>query len=324
MFGYIYKITNLVNSKIYIGKHQATSFDDGYWGSGKLINRAYKKYGRNNFTMVLVEECNSREELNAMEKHYISLYNSKFPNGYNIASGGDGGDIYSALSEDKKEALRFASSIRQRDVCKQNHPTKGKHAYNNGKTVIYLRDGEQIPDGFVAGKGECWKHIPWNKGLSKEVDERVRKYGMKGSKKIKGKIPWNKGLTKDINESLRKTSNTLMNHEVSDITKRKISDRMNLLVMMTDGVKNRRVPKNDINLQNELLSIGWVYGKAKTGIDRKLYNSVVIRCVETGTIYNSLSSAGRDLKGKISIPTIRKILDSGVKYNGLSFVTIKN
>ena len=45
MFFIIYQTTNLINNKIYIGKHQTSDLDDGYLGSGKLLLQAIKKYG---------------------------------------------------------------------------------------------------------------------------------------------------------------------------------------------------------------------------------------------------------------------------------------
>lgn len=63
MYGYIYKTTNLINNKIYIGKHKSNLFDINYYGSGKIIRRALNKYGKDSFKLELLEECGSLEEL---------------------------------------------------------------------------------------------------------------------------------------------------------------------------------------------------------------------------------------------------------------------
>jgi hypothetical protein len=55
MFYTIYKITNKINNKIYIGKHQTKDLNDGYMGSGKLINAAIKKYGIENIKDIINE-----------------------------------------------------------------------------------------------------------------------------------------------------------------------------------------------------------------------------------------------------------------------------
>jgi len=92
---YIYKITNLINGKIYIGKRKTKLKieDDFYFGSGKLIKSAIKKYGINNFTKDILEICNSNN-LNEREIYWIESLNSiDLKLGYNISNGGDGGDL---------------------------------------------------------------------------------------------------------------------------------------------------------------------------------------------------------------------------------------
>ena len=93
----IYKITNLVNGKVYIG--QSTNIKrrwkdhkkDAFWRSGPdydyPLYRAMRKYGLDNFSFEIIEECN-KNELNEKEKFYIAQYNS-YKNGYNQTEGGD-------------------------------------------------------------------------------------------------------------------------------------------------------------------------------------------------------------------------------------------
>ena len=63
----IYQITNLVNNKIYIGKHMTDDLNDGYMGSGSLIKRAENKYGSDKFEKEILFECSSEEEMNKKE-----------------------------------------------------------------------------------------------------------------------------------------------------------------------------------------------------------------------------------------------------------------
>ena len=90
----IYKITNLINKKIYIGKD--TTSDTNYFGSGLLINRAFKKYGKENFTKEVIDITDDCDELSKKEIYWISQYNSTDKKiGYNITPGGDGGNTLS-------------------------------------------------------------------------------------------------------------------------------------------------------------------------------------------------------------------------------------
>ena len=86
----IYKTTNNINNKIYIG--QDKNNDPNYLGSGNLIKRAIKKYGKENFLKEILCLCNTMDELNDKERFYINEYSSTNKEiGYNIAVGGTNG-----------------------------------------------------------------------------------------------------------------------------------------------------------------------------------------------------------------------------------------
>jgi group I intron endonuclease len=90
---YVYKITNIINNKIYIGKHtHLTHKKDNYMGSGKLLLYSIKKYGIENFKKDILEKC-TYEDICEKEKYWISFYNSTNKViGYNITNGGEFGD----------------------------------------------------------------------------------------------------------------------------------------------------------------------------------------------------------------------------------------
>ena len=67
----IYKITNLLNGKMYIGQHTTEDLDDGYMGSGKIIKQAIKKYGVENFRKEWIMFCEDEEELNYWESVFV-------------------------------------------------------------------------------------------------------------------------------------------------------------------------------------------------------------------------------------------------------------
>jgi hypothetical protein len=70
----IYKTTNLITGKIYVG--QDSKNNPNYLGSGKYIWNAIKKYGKENFKKEIICGCNSREELNEKEIYWIKELNS--------------------------------------------------------------------------------------------------------------------------------------------------------------------------------------------------------------------------------------------------------
>lgn len=93
MFYYIYKITNTVNGKTYVGqKSYKDSFEnDNYWGSGKLIKLAIKKYGIENFKKeILYSRILNRKTADSIEIYAISNERKLGHSEYNISNGGTG------------------------------------------------------------------------------------------------------------------------------------------------------------------------------------------------------------------------------------------
>ena len=84
----IYKTTNLLNGKYYIGKDEKNNPE--YLGSGKILKLAINKNGRENFKKEILEVCQTRKILNNREKYWIKSL-SATTLGYNITEGGTGG-----------------------------------------------------------------------------------------------------------------------------------------------------------------------------------------------------------------------------------------
>jgi hypothetical protein len=104
---YIYKIINNLNGKAYVGKKSSMYSKDSYLGSGKLIKRAIKKYGKENFTKVVLEIVDEKT-FDEKEIFWIEKEGTLHPNGYNLTKGGDGplGRKMSKFSRQKMSKAR--------------------------------------------------------------------------------------------------------------------------------------------------------------------------------------------------------------------------
>lgn len=107
----VYKTTNLINGKFYVGKDSKN--DPNYLGSGLILNRSIKKHGRENFKKEILEKCNSEDHLNEREKYWIAeLKCRERSDCYNIGQGGLGGDniTYHPKRAEFKEKMKIINS----------------------------------------------------------------------------------------------------------------------------------------------------------------------------------------------------------------------
>lgn len=127
----IYKITNIINNKVYIGqsidikkrweRHKIVAFNDAYPQYNCLIYKAFRKYGLNNFTFEVLEEC-AEEDLNRLENLYIDQYNScNRQKGYNMICA-DAVQGFEKLSDSEVEQicqLLKQTSVSQVNIAKE-------------------------------------------------------------------------------------------------------------------------------------------------------------------------------------------------------------
>ena len=99
MNGFIYKITNKLNNKVYIGQTIQKPIERFYQHCAKkcdkyilnmVIHKAIFKYGKDNFTFEVIEEV-PKQQLNEREEYWIKYYNS-YTDGYNSTKGGQKGN----------------------------------------------------------------------------------------------------------------------------------------------------------------------------------------------------------------------------------------
>ena len=90
-YHFIYKTTNLINSKYYVGMHSTDNLEDSYVGSGKKLRYYITKYGLENHKFEILESLSSREELKKREAEVVNEELLNDPLCMNLKFGGEGG-----------------------------------------------------------------------------------------------------------------------------------------------------------------------------------------------------------------------------------------
>lgn len=222
MYYLIYKITNNINNKIYIGKHQTENKDDDYMGSGTILKKAIEKYGLDKFTKEILFECNSLEEMNQKEAEIVDEEFIARLDTYNIKLGGQGGWDYcnnnsemqslkaknnwnkygknhpvifgiknfwkSLTDEEYIEYIEKISNALQKYY--QNHPgsMKGRHLSKESKDRIGKANSIKQRGESNSQYGKCWIYndkLKENKSIKREDIDKWINMGWKKGRKMK-------------------------------------------------------------------------------------------------------------------------------------------
>lgn len=193
----IYRYTNRINGKSYIGKstnieqRKICHLRKTKSGDTTYFHNALRKYGEQNFDFEILEFC-QESELDEREQYYIKHFNTIMPNGYNMTVGGDGGNMFDVRTAEQQEETRRKMS-RSHIGLKHTAEEKKISLAQKGKPRLYARGipawnkGIKMPSWF----GEKTRNIGSKNGmfgkkqsdLCRETNARIHK----------GQTPANKG-----------------------------------------------------------------------------------------------------------------------------------
>lgn len=167
IYHFIYKTTNIINNKYYIGMHSTNNLEDGYIGSGKILRNSIKKYGKENFRINILEFLSNRKSL--IDKEIETVNDSLLidENCMNIKNGGNGGFSLEQTKNGRKITDDFL---------------KNKYGDNFRSIIIKkyhesLSDDEKLIRSNKIKEGQIkieFNHATFNKNHTSESIEKMK------------------------------------------------------------------------------------------------------------------------------------------------------
>jgi len=198
-FHFIYKTTDLLSGKYYIGMHSTDNLDDGYMGSGNRLILAIRKHGKNNFSREILEFVDTRYELHIREEEIVNLDEIAKVECMNLRVGGEGGTKESARVtnqkrwvENRDDNLQLASDnfkklwetgiFKGRDTSGDKNPMFGNtHSEETKKKMSDKGTGKSNSQ-----YGSCWITKDGNnKKIKKEELDTYISQGWEKGRKLK-------------------------------------------------------------------------------------------------------------------------------------------
>ena len=170
----VYKTTNLINSKMYIGVDSKN--DENYYGSGKILKKAISRYGIENFKKEIIKEFDDLREAYQYEKEYISEMNAvSSENFYNIQEGGKGG--WSHIDVKGESNPMFGKSVKDSMIIKYGEK-EGIFLYEQSRIEAGKKTSEKLK-----GKNKSEDHKRSLSKAKKEFWEKLTEEEKEGRRK---------------------------------------------------------------------------------------------------------------------------------------------
>jgi group I intron endonuclease len=197
--GFIYKITNTITNRCYIGETKKETPEDRWKDHISAIkyNRgcpalqdAVKKYGIDKFTFKVLIICFDEDRF-IYEREYIKKYNSVVPNGYNILEGGEGGGFKGCKhTEETKEKLRVATTkwysdsvnveVSRGNTLKQMKSIKDSGVNWGEKVKNSELFSKAVKEGRIGGAAHKDGHL--HDETKEKISQSLKKYYTSNSK----------------------------------------------------------------------------------------------------------------------------------------------
>lgn len=192
----IYKITNEVNGKIYIGKNSTNN--PTYMGSGVILNEAKLKYGIKNFRKDIIEDnIEGVETLNEREIYWIKYYNSQDKSiGYNITEGGDGNNgKWNGDSLTENHKANISKSMKGRKINWNEKLSEARKKSDAVRKILESDEWKLKISNSLKGIKKTEKHIDHVKESMRNSSKLKES---RSSDKFKKKCSdWQKGKKRD-------------------------------------------------------------------------------------------------------------------------------
>ena len=323
MYGFIYITTNHVNGKKYIGqKSYSQSNWKSYLGSGIYLNRAINKYGKENFSKEIIENCETKEMLDEREKYWIDYYDAvESDDFYNIASGGDGGNTIAGYSESEKRNLSAKLSVARKGIVNigsKNGSARKVICLNTMKIFNTIIDASKYYDIDKDAIQQCCSE--------------------KSNRKTAGIINGERGIWEYYDENKQYTYNPFI-REYEYINEVYCINTEELFKNATVASKTYNINSSSISqcCNNKLLSAGkhpitkeplvWCYKRDINSSDEKMQKTLKrynnsrkqphhckkVKCINTGQIFDSVKLAMSWCGGNAD-NFARTLKDDGIFY----------